>query len=90
MDIPTVSAPPLRDEHGIDCCGAGMLAAVILALAMSQTGKRDREQWVALVQLVAEVLQTPSAQTGAGANCPSLEFMACGLSWAHVGWALTV
>ena len=67
-----------------------MLAAVILALVRSQTGKRDREAWVALVQLVSEALQTPSAQTQAGANCSGLQFMACGPSRALVGWALTV
>ncbi len=53
------------------------------ALAMSQTGRVDRGAWVALVQLVSEALQTPSAQTRASANCSGLPFvLLAGYLWA--------
>jgi hypothetical protein len=68
-----------------------MLAAVILALATSQTGKGARTAWVALGQLVSEALPTPSAQTRGSANCSGfLQLVACSPSRALVCWALTV
>ncbi len=65
-----------------------MLAAVILAIAMSQTGKSDRTAWVALVQLVSEALQTPSAQTRASRNTsPELEAALCSAEQAIEAFA---
>lgn len=65
-----------------------MPAAVILVIAMSQTGKSDRTAWVALVQLAAEALQTLSAQTRAGRNTsPELQAALCSAEQAIEAFA---
>lgn len=78
----------LQEEHGFSRCCACMLAAVILALAMSQTGRVDR----------GGMGRAGAARFGSAADAfspdPSkrelLRLAVCAPSRVLVGWALTV